>query len=479
MNTASLQFLAFAVVAACVYNLFRPVMWRQWALLAANVFLLATFAGSLGAFLPFAGFLLLGYAGVQAMQRKTLRKAFVPLLVVVIAAFIWLKRYAFLPSASFLQISYVTIGMSYILFRVLHVMIDAHGGTLPARIGPLSYLNYTLNFMTLVSGPIQRYEDFAAAQLAPVRLPLTIFMVGEGMHRVIVGFFKVTVLSWLLSMLQKQALAALSENALFGSKILTGAIVAVTYSFYLYFNFSGYTDIVIGIGRFFRFTLPENFNRPFFSDNFIHFWNRWHITLSNWLKTYVFNPLLLASMRRISSPTWEPFLAVPALFVTFFLVGIWHGQTSEFLVFGFLQGFGVAANQLYQILLQKRLGQGKYRALASNAIYIAFSRGLTFTWFTFTLLWFWSNWKQMREIVMALRVPGVLFAFLAIFLAATVVLSILEIIRNWALSIPRGGSPALLSRYTLTVFDTALMVVSLVVVILLNAPVPEIVYKAF
>jgi alginate O-acetyltransferase complex protein AlgI len=479
MNAASLQFVAFGVLAACVYNLFRSLAWRQWTLLTANVLLLATFARSIYAFLPFFAFLLLGYLGVRVLQSELRGKAFVPLLLLVMVTFVWLKRYAFLPSASFLSFSYVTVGMSYVLFRILHMMIDAHANLLPANVGALSYLNYTLNFMTLVSGPIQKYEDFANQHLASLRLPLTIFKLGEGIHRIIVGFFKVSVLSALLSMLQKDALAALPASPFNGSDVLTASIVAVSYPLYLYFNFSGYMDIVIGIGRFFRFTLPENFDRPFSSDNFISFWSRWHITLSAWLKTYVFNPLLLTSMRRNSIPALDPFLAVPALFVTFFIVGVWHGQTSEFLVFGFLQGFGVAINQLYQILLEKQFGREWYKTLARNPIYVAASRGLTFTWFTFTLFWFWSNWKQMAELTHTMGIQGVVFAFLLIFLVATTSLNLLEALRAWALRITWNGSPVLLSRYALTVLDTSLAVVVLMVVMLLNAPAPDIVYKAF
>lgn len=479
MNTASLQFLGFAAIAAGLYNIFPPVWWRQWTLLLANLFFLATFAPSLHAILPFAGFLLLGFLGIQAAQKPGNQIIFVSLLITVIALFVWLKKYAFLPAGSFLQFSYTTIGMSYILFRVLHVMIDAHAGNFPARITPLSYLSYTLSFMTLVSGPIQRYEDFAATQLAPARAPLTIFTAGEGLHRIAVGFFKVSVLSWIFSLLQRQALHALSQSALLQTKVLLGAAVAVLYPLYLYCNFSGYTDIVLGIGRFFRFTLPENFDRPFAADNIMKFWNRWHITLTSWLKTYVFNPLLLASMRRIPSPAWEAFLVVPALFVTFFLIGLWHGQTSEFLMFGFLHGFGVALNQLYQILLEKRLGQGSYRTFTSNPVYVAVCRGLTFTWFTFTLFWFWSNWTQIGELARSLGPAGVWLSLLAIFIGATLVLSLYEVLRDRALAISWNGSPALLSRYSRTVFDTCLVVVSLVVVVLLNAPAPEIVYKAF
>ena len=477
MNTSSLQFVLFALLAACVYNLFRSVLWRQWTLLVANVCFLLTFASSFRAFLPFAVFLLLGFLGIRSVQSPSARKAYVPLVVAVVLIFIWLKKYTFLPSGALLSFSYFTVGLSYILFRVLHVMIDAHSSRVRGM-GPVAYLNYTLNFLTLVSGPIQRYEDFAASQLTPVRPSLTIIDMGEGLHRVVVGFFKVTVLCWLLSPLQKQALAALSGNPFWGSKLLTGAIAVVAFPLYLYFNFSGYTDMVIGLGRFFRFELPENFDRPLFACSAIEFWNRWHITLSNWLKTYVFNPLLLAEMRRFPSESAEPFLAVPAFFITFSLVGIWHGQTSEFLFFGLLTGLGVAVNQLYRVL-QNRFNRMGYRTLIANPLYTAFGRGLNFTWFVFTLLWFWSSWSQIRGITAGLGVAGTALVFLVIFVCATIVLSLLERIRNHALAVCWNGSPVVLSRYVLTVCDSGLMVISLVVVVLLNAPAPDIVYKAF
>ena len=109
---------------------------------------------------------------------------------------------------------------------------------------------------------------------------------------------------------------------------------------FLYSNFSGYIDIVIALARLMRVRLPENFDRPFSASSVLDFWNRWHITLSNWLKTYVYNPLLMALMRRILILIVEPFLGVFSFFVTFFLIGLWHGRTSEFVFFGVLTGAG-------------------------------------------------------------------------------------------------------------------------------------------
>lgn len=479
MGTASFQLLAFASVAAIAYNLFGSLRWRQAVLLVANAYFLYTFVSSLQSILPAVAFLILGYAGVRAMQKTASAWVYVAILVAVVGSFIWLKKYTFLPSGTFLPFAYVTIGLSYILFRVLHLIIDAHANSLQEKIDPISYLNYTLSFMTLVSGPIQRYENFAKTGRATIPQRLTLTVAGEGLHRIAVGFFKVAVLSLLFFRLQKHALEALGPSQPISHRALTVAVVAVSYAFFLYFNFSGYIDLVIGIGRFFGFRLPENFDHPFFADNFMNFWNRWHITLSDWFKTYVFNPLLLASMRRTASVKLQSFLAVPAIFVTFFLVGVWHGRTSEFLFFGFLQGFGLAANLLYRILLEKQLGRKRYQVLAANPVYAAFSRGLTFTWLTFTLFWFWSNWGQLREIALTLGGRGVLLFFPAVLLPASVLLSLVEVMRGRALAVRWKGSAVLLSPYTLTVFDTSLSIASFVVVVLLHHAASANIYKAF
>jgi len=209
-------------------------------------------------------------------------------------------------------------------------------------------LNYTLNFTTVLSGPIQTYQDFSKYQLAPIPLRLDPYDIGRAVERIVIGFFKVNVLSLALSLMQGQALEALQSAGSLETRTVQGFLIIGLYPLYLYCNFSGYIDIVIGIARLLRIELPENFNRPFSADNFMNFWSRWHITLSEWLKTYVYNPLLIAGMRRFQSAAIAPFLGIFAIFVTFFLVGLWHGQTAEFLFFGVLQPGGVAGVMLYQ-----------------------------------------------------------------------------------------------------------------------------------
>jgi hypothetical protein len=228
-----------------------------------------------------------------------------------------------------------------------------------------------------------------------------------------------------------------------------------------------------------RVRLPENFDRPFSASSFIDFWNRWHITLSTWFKTYVYNPLLMALMRRISSLALQPFLGVFCFFVAFFLIGVWHGRTSEFVFFGLLQGGGVAINKLWQLGMAKAMGRKGYKALANNEVYNAFARGLTFSWFAFTFFWFWADWKIIDKVFTGIGVAQWLGVWLAIWLCATVVLSAWEWLRAALLSIRTAEGPVLTSRYARVVYASALGLAAIVITVLLNQPAPDIVYKAF
>jgi alginate O-acetyltransferase complex protein AlgI len=477
MAAASFQFLAFAFAVIVVFNCGRSVVWRQTVLLCASLVFLAYVSLNPLAWMPLAGFVAFGYLSLRAMQSGKKGGSYALIVAGTIFFFIWLKKYTFLPSSIFLHFPYLTLGLSYIFFRVLHLVIEARENSLNGRVNLVSYLNYILNFTTLISGPIQRYRDFADMQRTP--LPLDIVVAGEAFERIVIGFFKVNVLSMLFRSLQNQALAALPLQPAFEGRMLSTILIAASYPLYLYCNFSGYIDVVIGLARFLRMRLPENFNRPFSSDNFLNFWSRWHITLSEWLKTYVHNPLLLNLMRRYPSSALQAFWGVLAIFVTFFLIGVWHGQTSVFVFFGVLQGLGVSVNKLYQNLMAKMLGRKRYKALANEPIYNVFARGLTFTWFTFTLLWFWSNWVQLSMLANAGGTAAVCSAWAVIFLGSSAILAAWETLRVWLLSWRWASVPVLHSRYLRTVRGTALVVIAVSILLLLNAPAPDIVYKAF
>ncbi len=477
MTIASTELLGFALCAALIYNIGRSIAWRQFSLLTFSLVFLGSFVDDIRELLPLIAFAVLGYLFVALAQQNRLnRRAFA--VVATVSCYVWLKKYGFFPQAALLSLDYTTIGLSYIFFRVLHLIIDAGEEGFP-QVRPLTYLNYLFNFTSLVSGPIQGFPEFVEMQLAEQPLAIDIFVVGRAIERIVIGFFKVRVLSLALSTIQQNALESLSPLQSFGPRVMTGSIIAVAYPFYLYCNFSGYMDIVIGVARFLRLELPENFDRPFSAQSFIDFWNRWHITLSTWLKTYVFNPFLIFLMRRVTAKAWQPFLGVAAFFLTFFLIGIWHGQTSVFVVFGLLQGLGVSGNKLFQIAITQQLGSQRYRALGTHPVYEALARGLTFSWFTFSLFCFWSNWEQIGRITTTLGGGAIAVMWIVIIVASSIVLSIYEALRKRALLISWRDQSIVESRYFRMMTGTCLATASLITGALLNLPAPEIIYKAF
>ncbi len=478
MDTASFQFVLFGLAVALVSNLSRSRVWRSIVMMGASLLFLATLEKNPLEFVPLLGFLLLGYVAL-VLVRKGMPRTMASSVVTVVIVYIWLKKYTFFPGVLLLHSAYFTLGLSYIFFRVLHLIIETGDAIDKPKVGLFEYLLYTLNFTTLVSGPIQRYEDFARDQFAREPPSLGPRVIGLQLERIVRGFFKVNVLAMLFDAIRLDALAEMSYSLPPGMKFYAGFRLAIAYPLFLYANFSGYIDIVIALARLMRVRLPENFDRPFSATSVLEFWNQWHITLSNWLKNYVYNPLLLALMRRISSLALQPLLGVFCFFVTFFLIGLWHGRTSEFIFFGVLTGGGMSINKLWQLGLTGWMGKKGYRALANNSIYIALARGLNYVWFAFTLFWFWGSWTQIGDAFSALGLPGWVAVWAAAWLSASVVLALWEGLRSALLSVRTVEGPMLLSRYARVVYASALGLAAFVITVLLNQPAPGIVYRAF
>jgi len=188
MDTASIQFVLFGLAAAAVSNFSQPRWWRSSVLFCASLILLILLMPSPAALIPLLGFLLLGYGFISAGYRGWKISALCGVLSIVLA-YAWLKKYTFLPEATFLHFTYFTLGLSYIFFRVLHLIVEPPTQTPEHKFNFASYLLYTLNFTTLVSGPIQRYEDFAHDLFAAQPLPLNASIIGLQIERIVRGFF--------------------------------------------------------------------------------------------------------------------------------------------------------------------------------------------------------------------------------------------------------------------------------------------------
>ena len=141
--------------------------------------------------------------------------------------------------------------------------------------------------------------------------------------------------------------------------IVRMAVICYIFPLHIYFNFSGYCDIVIGAAALLGIRLPENFSYPFFSRNMIEYWTRWHMTLGFWIRDYLFSPLYKSLVEQW--PQSFRSLAVLSYFIAFFLNGLWHGSSWNFVVFGLINGVGVSAAKLWETVLISRIGRSGLR----------------------------------------------------------------------------------------------------------------------
>lgn len=211
------------------------------------------------------------------------------------------------------------IGISFYTFQTLSYSIDVYRRNCPAQRNIISFGCYVAMFPQLIAGPIVRYIDVCDA-LEHRRETWEGFYAGTG--RFLCGMVKKVLLANGIGQLWEQA-AALSPASL---PAVTAWLGAFAYAFQIYFDFSGYSDMAIGLGRMFGFTFPENFNYPYISRSVTDFWRRWHITLSTWFREYLYIPL---GGNRVSSVR-----KVVNLLLVWLATGLWHGASWNFLAWG-------------------------------------------------------------------------------------------------------------------------------------------------
>ncbi len=212
------------------------------------------------------------------------------------------------------------IGISFFTFQAMSYVIDVYRGHGKAQKNPLNVILYISFFPQLIAGPIVRYETVAEEINNRVE---TFEDFSSGVYRFLIGLSKKVLLA--------NNLAVLADAAFDGQKptVLSAWIGALAYSLQIYFDFSGYSEMAIGLGRMFGFHFLENFDYPYVSRSITEFWRRWHMSLGTWFRDYVYFPL---GGSRVDSKARLVF----NLFVTWTLTGIWHGANWTFLMWGLL-----------------------------------------------------------------------------------------------------------------------------------------------
>jgi alginate O-acetyltransferase complex protein AlgI len=238
------------------------------------------------------------------------------------------------------------LGYSYIAFRLLHTIRDKQTGRLPS-LTIAEYFNYAIFFPSFTAGPIDRVERFVKELKAP--LPMTNDDWLETGTRLFVGLFKKFVIADLL--------AIISLNDILVTQVKSAGwmwIFLYAYTFRIYFDFSGYTDIAIGIGRLMGIRLPENFNAPYLKSNLTQFWNSWHMSLTQWFRAYYFNPITRA-MRSAKRPVPVWLIIFVTQISTMVLIGLWHGVTNGFAIWGLWHGIGLFVQNRWSEFIRKRV----------------------------------------------------------------------------------------------------------------------------
>ena len=229
------------------------------------------------------------------------------------------------------------IGISFYTFQILSYVVDVYRGEVPAQKSCLKLGTYLAMFPQLIAGPIVRYADIAP-QLDSRQT--TLEDVSSGACRFVIGLSKKVLLANVLY----ELITAFQQSR--DLSVLYFWLYAVSFALQLYFDFSGYSDMAIGLGRIFGFRFQENFNYPYISGSITEFWRRWHISLGSWFRDYVYIPL---GGNRVSKAKW-----LRNILVVWMLTGLWHGASWNFVLWGL--GFAVllvAEKLVYGRLLQR------------------------------------------------------------------------------------------------------------------------------
>ncbi len=361
MSPLSPAYFAFAAIAITLYwACYRWKSARLTILLAANIFFLARLAWFYPILLLAAASIdfLIGF-GLQRIPRERETPRFALVFVSVILNVGLLAATKLIPVA-FKQYAELyrwifPLSLSFYCFQSMTYTIDLYRGTRPGTRSYLTHLTSASLFAVIVAGPINRLSDLIQQLQQPFSLTKT--QGGRAFLLIASGLMKKLLIADFLS--NNIANRIFDTPTLYsGAEVLIGVYA---YALQIYFDFSGYTDIAMGLCLLFGLTVPDNFNRPYQSINIADFWRRWHITFSNWLRDYLYFSLPNAARWKGAGYLYP--------IIVFLLGGLWHGIGWPFVLWGLLHGVGLTTLRTFQTLRQKLQGKhpttrwGRYIAI--------------------------------------------------------------------------------------------------------------------
>ena len=361
MLFSSVTFLFFFLPITLMLHQLLPWRWKNHVLLAASVLFYASGEPVYILLLAFSAFV--GWLhGLYMTRHPGHRGALVSAICWNLVFLLFFKYADFLTGSinSLLGTAIpalglsLPIGISFYTFQNMSYVIDVYRGDSKAEKNFASYATYLCLFPQLIAGPIVRYSD-VARELRERSVDTAQF--SRGVIRFLVGLGKKVLLA--------NSIGVLAELTVPDGSVLFSWLRAIAYTFQIYFDFAGYSDMAIGMGAMMGFQFPENFNYPYLSRSVTEFWRRWHMTLGGWFRDYVYIPL---GGSRTSTMKW-----VRNVLIVWMLTGIWHGASWNFLLWGLYYGI---------LLLVEKFFLGKYlKGKVLPRIYVMFLTILGFVLF--------------------------------------------------------------------------------------------------
>ncbi len=426
----SIDFLIFLPVVALVLYLIPGRFQWLW-LLASSIFFYYTLLPEY--LIIFFTVVLINYYLGIAIERTKARKntIFVLSIIMNVSILAFFKYFGFFQSIytdikglsgnDHLLRIILPVGLSFFIFTILSYLIELKRGTIKSERHIGIFASSLLFFPKIMQGPIEKpgniFPQFRSEK------NFNYDMVVEGLKQMLWGYFKKLVVADRLAIYVNAVYNNYEHHS--GISLL---LATVFYSFQIYADFSGYTDIALGSAKVLGFNLTNNFNRPYFATSIKEFWNRWHISFSVWLRDYLFLPLAFSFAGKMNKPRYlglavEKWIFLFASMITFAVCGLWHGEGLNFLIWGLIFGFYLTvANWTLEINkgLRKRLGIQK-----KSISYRIYSIIITFILVSFAWIFFRS-----KDIKAGFEITNKIFTDLSLPLAfnANAVLSIIGIV---------------------------------------------------
>lgn len=327
MVFSSIPFLYYFLPCALILYFVTPRKLKNTSLLITSLVFYGW--GEPKYLLLMVASIIVGYVAgllIEAFSQKKVKKAVFVISTIIITGFLAVFKYADFFLESFKGITGLPVGLlnlalpvgiSFYTFQILSYTIDVYRGQVPAQKNFINLASYIALFPQLIAGPIVRYSDIAK-QLKERTHSFENFALGGS--RFIMGLSKKVLIANVLGELCSVFKASDEKSVLFYW------LYAVAFALQVYYDFSGYSDMAIGLGRIMGFRFMENFNYPYISKSATEFWRRWHISLGSWFRDYIYIPL---GGNRVSAP--RHFFNI---FVVWLLTGLWHGAAWNFVVWG-------------------------------------------------------------------------------------------------------------------------------------------------